>query len=162
MLECLGLSFFVVSQSRSIRNWVDVFDAINLQWYFYFRAEDMYRLKAEWFRKTEDGWICDLETTKKDRPKHSSTHFRPDAEKFMDRLLQRKPSGYLIFPDMERPKDNAADSRVLKKLNILLKAALQECLPEFPVADCKWTTLRHTAFRLTLEDDSTLGIPPRS
>ena len=62
---------------------------------------------------------------------------------------------------MERPKDNAADSRVLKKLNILLKSAIQECLPEFPVADCKWTTLRHTAFRLTLEDDSTLGIPPK-
>ena len=152
---------FTPFNNKNVRNWVDVFDAINLQWYFYFRAEDMYRLKAEWFRKTEDGWICDLETTKKDRPKHSSTHFRPDAEKFMDRLLQRKPSGYLIFPDMERPKDNAADSRVLKKLNILLKAALQECLPEFPVADCKWTTLRHTAFRLTLEDDSTLGIPPK-
>ena len=147
--------------NKNVRNWVDVFDAINLQWFYYFRAEDMYRLKAEWFKKTEDGWICNLETTKKDRPKHTTYYYRPDAEKFMDRLMKRKPEGYLIFPDMKRPLGNAADSGVLKKLNDLLKVAIQECLPDFPVANRSWTTLRHTAFRLTLEDDPTLGIPPR-
>ena len=147
--------------NKNVRNWLDLFDAINLEWFFYFRAEDMYRLKAEWFRKTDDGYVCDLETTKKDRPKHTTTHYRSDGGKFMYRLLKRKPKGYLIFPDMQRPIGNAADSRVLKKLNDLLKVAIQECLPDFPVANRNWTTLRHTAFRLTLEDDSTLGIPPK-
>ena len=33
-------------------------------------------------------------------------------------------------------------------------------MPDFPSDACKWTTLRHTAFRLTLEEDKTLGIPP--
>ena len=147
--------------NKNVRNWVDVFDAINLQWFYYFRAEDMYRLKAEWFRKTDDGWICDLETTKKDRPKHTTFYYRPDAEKFMDRLMKRKPKGYLIFPDMRRPVGNAADSRVLEKLNDLLKVAIQECLPDFSKTNRNWTTLRHTSFRLTLEENPNLGIPPR-
>ena len=147
--------------NKNVRNWVDVFDAINLQWFYYFRAEDMYRLRAEWFRKTEHGWICNLETTKKDRPKHETFYYRPDAERFMDRLMKRKPEGYLIFPDMRRPVGNAADSRVLEKLNDLLKVAIQECLPDFPKSIRNWTTLRHTACRLTLEDDPTLGIPPK-
>ena len=146
---------------KNIRNWVDLYDAINLQWYFYFRAEDMYRLKAEWFKETEDGYFCDLETTKKDRAKHTTTHYRPDATSFMKRLLQRKPTGYLIFPHYERPIGNEADSPVLLTLNFLLKSAMQECLPDFPAQASKWTTIRHTAFRLTLEDDKSLGVPPK-
>ena len=39
--------------------------------------------------------------------------------------------------------------------------AIQECLPDFPKANRNWTTLRHTAFRLTLEDEPSLGIPPK-
>tara|TARA_Y100001972_G_scaffold128018_1_gene186914 strand:+ start:756 stop:2174 length:1419 start_codon:yes stop_codon:yes gene_type:complete len=146
---------------KNIRNWIDVYDALNLQWYFYLRAEDMYRLKAEWFKQAEDGsFICDLETTKKDRPKHKTTHYRPDAVSFMKRLLQRKPSGYLIFPHLPRPVGNEAESSVLLTLNFLLKSAIVECLPDFPANDAKWTTIRHTAFRLTLEEDKSLGVPP--
>ena len=37
---------------------------------------------------------------------------------------------------------------------------MSKALPEFPKEDIKWTTIRHTAFRLTLEEDKTLGIPP--
>ena len=146
---------------KNVRNWVDVYDAINLQWYFYLRAEDMYRIKGEWFKEMDDGsFYCDLETTKKDRPKHRTTHYRPDAVSFMKRLLQRKPKGYLIFPHLPRPIGNEAESSVLLTLNFLLKSAINDCLPDFPSDACKWTTLRHTAFRLTLEEDKTLGIPP--
>ena len=38
----------------NVRNWVDLWDALNLQWYFYLRAKDMYRTKSEWF-KDDDG-----------------------------------------------------------------------------------------------------------
>ena len=41
-----------------------------------------------------------------------------------------------------------------------MKSAIQDCLPDFPSDAKKWTTIRHTAFRLTLEEDKTLGVPP--
>ena len=34
------------------------------------------------------------------------------------------------------------------------------CLPDFPLDGLRWTTIRHTAFRLTLEEVPSLGIPP--
>ena len=146
---------------KNVRNWVDVYDAINLQWYFYLRAEDMYRIKGEWFKEMDDGsFYCDLETTKKDRPKHRTTHYRPDATSFMKRLLQRKPTGYLILPHLERPIGNEADSSVLPTLNFLLKAAMEGSLPNVSSNARYWTTLRHTAFRLTLEENKALGVPP--
>ena len=145
---------------KNVRNWVDLYDAINLQWFFYLRAEDMYRLKAEWFKEIDGNYYCDLETTKKDRPKHRTTHYRPDAKAFMKRLLQRKPKGYLIFPHLDRPVNNEADSSVLLTLNFLLKDAIEGCLPKFPISARKWTTIRHTAFRLTLEENKSLGVPP--
>ena len=146
---------------QNIRNWVDLYDALNLEWFFYLRAEDMYRLRSEWFKKTKDGWICDLETTKKDRPLHRTIPFRKDAEKFLKRIISRKPKGYLVFPHMDRPKENEADSGVLGNINFLLKKAIEQCLPDFPSDERKWTTIRHTAFRLTLEDDPSLGVPPK-
>ena len=156
--EKLDFSFY---NRKNQRNWIDLYDALYLQFYFYLRAEDMYRIKAEWFGLSDDGsYYCDLETTKKDRPKHRTTHYRPDAISFMKRLLQRKPKGYLIFPHMDRPEGNEADSSVLSTLNFLLKSAIQDCLPDFPSDAKKWTTIRHTAFRLTLEEDKTLGVPP--
>ena len=143
------------------RNWVDLWDALNLEWFFYLRAEDMYRLRSEWFKKRKDGWICDLETTKKDRPLHRTIPFRKDAEKFLKRIISRKPKGYLVFPHMERPQENEADSGVLGNINFLLKKAIEQCLPDFPSDERKWTTIRHTAFRLTLEDDPSLGMQPK-
>ena len=32
---------------------------------------------------------------------------------------------------------------------------------DFPASGRKWTTIRHTAFRLTLEEDPALAIPPK-
>ena len=152
---------FTNRKKDNVRNWVDLWDALNLEWYFFLRAEDMYRLKSEWFSQTKDGWFCDLETTKGDRPKHRTTHYRRDAEKFMKRLMQRKPNGYLIFPHLNRPENNPADSNVLENLNYLLKLAMSKYLPDFQTSECKWTTIRHTAFRLTLEDDPSLGVQPK-
>ena len=43
----------------------------------------------------------------------------------------------------------------------LLKKAIEKCLPELPQSARKWTTIRHTAFRLTLEEMPSLGIPPQ-
>ena len=151
---------FSVRNKKCVRNWVDLWDALNLEWFFFLRAEDMYRLKSEWFVETPDGWFCDLETTKKDRPKHRTTHYRKDAEKFMKRLMKRKPNGYLIFPHLNRPENNPSESNVLENLNYLLKVAFDEYLPDFPKSERKWTNIRHTAFRLTLEDNPQLGVQP--
>ena len=144
------------------RNWVDLYDALLLEWFFYLRAEDMYRLRSEWFRDQGDCTvICNLETTKKDRSIHQTTHYRSDAYRFWKRMVTRRPRGYLVLPHLERPPGNPADSHVLKTLNHLLKTAIEQCLPEFPESERKWTTIRHTAFRLTLEDDPSLGVPPK-
>ena len=57
--------------------------------------------------------------------------------------------------------NNPADSTVLKNLNFLLKKAIEGCLPDFPKESMKWTTIRHTAFRLTLEEMPSLGMSPQ-
>ena len=62
---------------------------------------------------------------------------------------------------MQRDMHNPASSGVLGNLNFLLKNAIDLCLPDFPVKERKWMTLRHTALRLTLEDDPSLGVPPK-
>jgi hypothetical protein len=145
------------------RNWVDLYDALLLEWFFYLRAEDMYRLKSEWFKDQGNRTVvCNLETTKKDRPIHQTTHYRNDGYRFWERLKMRKPSGYLVLPQIERPAGNPADSPVLKTLNYLLKHVMERTFgDEFPASGRKWTTIRHTAFRLTLEEDPGLAIPPK-
>ena len=37
---------------------------------------------------------------------------------------------------------------------------METCLPEFPREGMKWTTIRHTSFRLTLEEMPELGELP--
>ena len=78
----------------------------------------------------------------------------------MKRLKKRKNSGYLIFTYLERPDENEAESHILESLNYLLKEAMKICLPDFPLDALRWTTIRHTEFRLTLEKFPSLGIPP--
>ncbi len=146
---------------KCIRNWVDLYDAMALEWFFYLRAEDMCRLQSEWFKRKDSGsWTCFLETAKKDRDLHRTSHYRRDADSYLKRIIGRKPNGYLIFPHMKRPEGNEGESGVLGSLNFLLKAAIEECLPDFPVQERKWTTIRHTAFRLTLEEMPELGVAP--
>ena len=123
----------------------------------------MYRIKSEWFRNQENQTVvCNLETTKKDRPIHQTTHYRKDGFRFWERLHRRKPSGYLVLPQIDRPEGNPADSHVLKTLNFLLKHVMEKTFGNnFPESGRKWTTIRHTAFRLTLEEDPGLAIPPK-
>lgn len=151
---------FKKNNRDNIRNWIDLYDALNLEWYFYLRAEDMYRIKGEWFTETKDGWFCDLQILKGDRSKYTTTHYREDAISFMKRLSARKPKGYLIQPHIERPEGNPASCSVLRNLNFLLKIAMKKFVPDFPENEIKWTNIRHTAFRLTLEDDPSLGTQP--
>jgi hypothetical protein len=140
---------------------VDLYDAMQLEWFFYLRAEDMCRLKSEWFTRRDSGsWTCFLETTKKDRELHQTSHYRRDADSYLKRIIGRKPNGYMVLPHMNRPEGNEAESGVLKTLNFLLKKAIAKSLPDFPITAAKWTTIRHTAFRLTLEDMPELGLPP--
>ena len=151
---------FKPSNRNNVRNWVDLHDALFLMWFFYLRPEDMCRLRSEWFEESPEEWICNLETTKKDRYRHRTTHYREDAPKFLKRIFGRKPTGFTILPHMQRDMHNPASSGVLGNLNFLLKHAIDLCLPDFPVKERKWMTLRHTALRLTLEDDRDLWIPP--
>ena len=37
---------------------------------------------------------------------------------------------------------------------------MKKFVPDFPENEIKWTNIRHTAFRLTLEDDPSLGTQP--
>ena len=103
-----------------------------------------------------------METTKKDRPIHQTTHYRNDRYRFWERLKRRKPSRYLVLPQIDRPEGNPADSHVLKTLNFLLKHMMERTFGnEFPASGRKRTTILHTAFRLTLEEDPALAIPPK-
>ena len=142
------------------RNWVDLYDALLLEWFFHLRSEDMYRLKSEWFHDAGDGeYECKLEETKGNRPIHITRSFRPDADRFMARMKLRRPKkGYLIFPEMPRPEEGGAENKVRNTLNFLLKKAVAKCLPDFDLGLKPWTTIRHTAFRLMLEDDPSLWV----
>ena len=42
-------------------------------------------------------------------------------------------------------------------MNTLLKRAIKNLLPEYADKSISWTNIRHTAFRLTLEDCPELG-----
>ncbi len=142
------------------RNWVDLYDALLLEWFFFLRAEDMPRLKSEWFQGNGEGqYQCLLEETKGNRDIHVTQSFRPDADRFMRRMKLRRPKkGYLIFPEIPRPEEGGAENKVRNLLNHLLRKAVEKCLPDFDLGPKPWTTIRHTAFRLMLEDDPSLWV----
>ena len=142
------------------RNWVDFYDCLLLQWFFYLRPRDMPRLKSEWFIDLSNENVrLYLEDTKQGRPKHETFPYRPDAYKFWKRMVRRRPKGYLAFPFYKRKEGEENESNVGATLNYLLQHAVELCQitkREKPV----WGIIRHTAFRLTLEEMPELGIPP--
>ena len=148
------------NKRQNQRNWVDLYDALLLEWFFYLRSEDMYRLKREWFKDSGDGiYECQLEETKGNREIHKTVSFRPDAYRFMRRLKRRRSGrGYLLFAHIPRPDEGGPENKVRNRLNYLLRSAVQKCLPDFDLGPKPWTTIRHTAFRLTLEDDPSLWL----
>jgi len=142
------------------KNWVDFYDCLLLQWFFYLRPRDMPRLKSEWFKDLGNENVrLYLENTKQGRPKHETFAYRPDAYKFWKRMVRRRPEGYLALPFYKRKEGEENDSNVGATLNHLLQHAVDLCRikkREKPV----WGIIRHTAFRLTLEEMPELGIPP--
>ena len=100
-----------------------------------------------------------MEDTKEGRLKHETFAYRPDAYKFWKRMVRRRPKGYLVLPFYKRKEGEENDSNVVATLNYLLQHAVDLCRikkREKPF----WGSIRHTAFRLTLEEMPELGIPP--
>jgi len=153
---------FSKAKRKCQRNWVDLYDALNLLWFFHLRPEDLPRLRAEWFSEGADEKeiICLLQETKGNRPKQETRNYRPDGATNWRRMAQRRPNGYLVFPHLSRPKGNPAESSVLDNFNDLLRAALDACDPPVPSQGITAMTIRHTAFRLTLEEVPSLGQSP--
>ena len=145
------------------RNWVDLYDALHLQWFFYLRSMDAPRLRSEWFskRQSEAGTeiVCSLENVKGDRCKQEILAYRPDAVENIGRILQRKPAGWLNFPHIKRQAGREDESHVGDTINFLLKKACE--MASISTKGIDWTTCRHTAFRLTLEDFPELGTPQK-
>ena len=61
---------------------------------------------------------------------------------------------------MDREAKNQAESSALDCFNDLLRQALDQCNPPIPSKGVTSTTIRHTAFRLTLEEVPELGQYP--
>ncbi len=141
------------------RNWVDLYDTLNLMWFFYLRAEDVPRLRAEWFQDDGEQIICLLEETKGNRPRQRTTHYRSDAVANWRRMNKRRPKGFLVFPHINRSESDVSGT-LNKNLNDLLRYVLEQCDPPIPSQGVTITTIRHTAFRLTLEEVPELGRPP--
>ena len=148
---------FSKANNQNQRNWVDLYDCLNLMWFFYLRAEDLPRIKAEWFQVRGDEISCLLEETKGDRITQETTNYRPDALQNWRRMNQRRPTGFLVFPQIKR-SEGEISSTLKRTWNSLLKTALDAC--EIPSKGMTMTNIRHTAFRLTLEEVPDLGRQP--
>jgi len=137
------------------RNWVDLYDALCLMWFFHLRIQDLPRLKAEWFRagEEENQVLCRLQETKGDRDIQQTENARPDGYRFWKRLAQRKPKGYLVFPLKERPDGDPVRSSVLTDIRHLFKHLKAVVEPPITRSGVEPTQIRHTAFRLIVEED---------
>ena len=140
---------------KNERNFVELYDAIQVMWFFYLRAEDMPRLRTEWFeiKKEEDGEevaILKMEAAKGMRDLKISEAYRPEAVAVVKKMLKRrKETGYFLFDWYARPFNNPSGSQVGDTLNSLLQYACVEVGIKKPVI---WTTLRHTAFMETCRE----------
>ena len=150
---------FSKANNQNQRNWVDLYDCLNLMWFFYFLPEDLPRIKAKWFqeRKDDDGEElveCFVEETKGNRAKYTATPMRSDAVPNWRRMNQRRPKGFLCFPHTKRSVGET-NSTLKRKWNLLLRAALDAC--GVPSKGITMMNIRHTAFRLTLKEAPELG-----
>jgi len=71
----------------------------------------------------------------------------------------RRPKGLLVFPHIKRSESDISGT-LKKNLNDLLRYVLAKCDPPIPSKGVTMTNIRHTAFRLTLEEVPELGRPP--
>ena len=147
----------------SQRNWVDLYDALCLMWFFHLRIQDLPRLKAEWFRAGEkkDQVLCRLLETKGNRDIQQTENARADGFKFWKRLSKRKPEGYLVFPDKERPDGDPVRSSVLPDIRHLFKHLKEVVDPPITRRGVSPSQVRHTTFRLIVEENFEYYQSPR-
>ena len=142
------------------RNWVDLFDAIWVEYFWFLRSQDMDKLKIEWFKDDCENYeyVLTNKDPKSGRKIVETRNIRPDAYSFFKRLLKRRNGkGFLICPNIPRKIDGGAEAKTIQTLNFLLKKAVKIAVPKFPVNDADLTTIRHTSLRHHLEDDPSLG-----
>ena len=118
----------------------------------------MPRVKSEWFEDKGDRTTLYLKKIKTDRDLRITHHYFPDGYRFWKRMNARRPRGYLGFPLYPRQVGDENDSNVVEMLNLMLKRVVDLC--HIKKRKVVWTTLRHTAFTLTLEEMPELGVPP--
>jgi len=143
---------------------VDFYDALMTQWYFYLRAEDIPRLKLEWFREEGEGKeavsvLYFGEIKGNARIKYDSYSYRGDSIKHIRRMIKRRgEKGWAFFDFYNRPVNNSGDSQVLETCNYLLQHAVKE-LRIKKRENMTWTNLRHTAFVLMVQSNPDLRDP---
>ena len=138
----------------SIRNWVDFYDALMVQWFFFTRSQDMKRIKPQMFSVVEgDEDKVIFRIKGKTGLEKETENYRNGATAVVSKILKRKGNlEYLVFSDVDR---STQKSGVDVKLNALLKHAINEVCPDYR-GDMDWTMMRHTTFRLTFEEDEDL------
>ena len=144
---------------KNQRNYVDFYDALMTQYYFYVRAEDIPRLRMERFREEGKGederGILYMRELKGNRAKDNSYAFREGELNHIRRMKSRKPDdGWSWFPQYQRTIKNPKKA-TLKCVNHLLQESLKTLGIEKREA-MTWTNLRHTAFVLMIEDNPDL------
>ena len=148
---------FSKANNQNQRNWVDLYDCLNLMWFFYLRAEDLPRIRAEWFQRGRRRRRGVHRCLWRDQGGPTQIHrhpTRPDAVQNWRRMNQRRPKGFLCFPHTKRSVGET-NSTLKRKWNLLLRVALDAC--GVPSKGITMTNIRHTAFRLTLEEAPELG-----
>ena len=149
---------------RNQRNWVDLFDALWINYYWFLRSQDCQRLRIEWFSEDKEHreFICRNLEPKSDRKIEDTRNMKDDAYGFFKRVLRRRPNqGWLNMPFVKRQSEGGQENQVTRNLNFLLKEVVKDCLPEFNPKNAIFTNVRHTTFRHHLEDDPTLGQYPK-
>ena len=115
-------------------NWVDLFDALWVNYFFFLRSQDLHRLKIEWFTKDlkHREFVFMHLTQKSDRKIKETRNMRDDAFDFMLRLMNRRSDkGWLLFPSYKRQCEGGAENKVMRNMNFLLQIAVEKCLQEF-------------------------------
>ena len=157
--EYMTLDFKYFRENQ--RNWVDLYDAMFVNYFWFLRSQDTQRLRIEWFRedKKNEEYICTNNEPKSGRKIEDTISFNAGSYDFFKKLLKRRKdkSGWLIMPHLLRESEGGQENKVRDDLNFLLKKAVKKCLPDFPMNECDFTTIRHTTFRHHLEADPTLG-----
>lgn len=170
--EYLALPSTPYNLATSKKDFVDLYDALYLMWFWYLRAEDLPRIKAEHFHldnhdPSDIKVKLAMSELKGYRDAYPTNNWRPDAVTFYRRMKKRRPSGYLVAPHKARFNRNENSSQAKKFLNSRLKYALEassiSTRDEYENS-ITMHNMRHTTFMLAFleweelrTDEETLG-----